>query len=381
MRLWFKVFALLPLDWETVSLAFSLYLDIIRFTAALAVLLSHFTSEPFTAHVIPGALGNYGNIAVTIFFVLSGYVISFVTSTREQTASQYSLARIARLYSVIPLALLLTFGLDSIGSAIDPYFYAIPQILMKPESFAGYASSLLFVSEFQIFGFDGIVPGTNNPLWSLSFEATYYLLAGLLLFAPRRISFPSSILILAMAGRTITALLPVWIIGFYTYRFVPRSTLPRLVLIMGMAATMLGILEGHRILRHITDDNFGIVFPWGRGPFNRDLLLDYGVTCLFSAHLIFARQFCERIAVPHARMKAFARWLGDMTFPLYATHYPIICLFAAISPWPNTTYANAAFIFVSLVLIVAVFAAISERLKDTLRSRPWAPHAQRASVR
>ena len=69
---------------------FSLYLDIVRFIAAIAVFLDHISSYPFTKNLFWSPLGSYGGIAVIIFFVLSGYVIAYVTSTREKTLFKYA---------------------------------------------------------------------------------------------------------------------------------------------------------------------------------------------------------------------------------------------------------------------------------------------------
>ena len=51
--------------------ALSIHLDLIRFTAALAVFVAHLSSFPITRGSVWPALGQYGNAAVTLFFVLS----------------------------------------------------------------------------------------------------------------------------------------------------------------------------------------------------------------------------------------------------------------------------------------------------------------------
>ena len=86
--------------------SFSLYLHLIRLAAALAVFFEHLASNPFTQGTIWGRLSAYGTIAVTIFFLLSGYVIAYVVAHRERTAREYVVGRASRLYSVIPIALL-----------------------------------------------------------------------------------------------------------------------------------------------------------------------------------------------------------------------------------------------------------------------------------
>lgn len=160
----------------------SLYLDIVRFLAAGAVLVAHLASEPFTEGLSWHGTAVYGDLAVTIFFVLSGYVISYVTTQRERQPVHFVAARISRLYSVVIVALILTAVLDYSGAYFNEAFYAIKKVLWKSASIFGYAASFFFVNEFLVFGFNGISPGTNAPYWSLSFEATYYLVAGLFLF-------------------------------------------------------------------------------------------------------------------------------------------------------------------------------------------------------
>jgi len=88
----------------------SLYLDLVRFSAALMVFLVHLkvhakgTFGPFWGF----HLDYSSQTAVTVFFVLSGYVIAHVLATREGTPLEYCASRFARLYSVVVPALILT---------------------------------------------------------------------------------------------------------------------------------------------------------------------------------------------------------------------------------------------------------------------------------
>ena len=351
---------------QSMNPAFSLYLDALRFLAAIAVYLSHIASSPFTQNVIWWRLSLYGDVAVIIFFILSGYVISYVTSSRERCAKDYFSARAARLYSVVGIGLLLTFMLDSAGIWLNPDFYTIQKILWKPESLAGYLSSLFFVNEFQIFGFNGIAPGTNGPYWSLSFEATYYVIAGLFLFAKPQLSIPTTLIILMIAGKTIAALLPVWVIGFMLYRIKPLAISAKLSAYLGIASAFV-ILAAPTISAHLPSSNLLISLPWGRSPFNRNLVEDYLVTIAFATHLVCVRQLLQKPISITLQLRNAIRWLGTLTFPLYCFHYPIICFLAAVSPWENTTISDLLFIcFFSVVLIVAL-TPICEQLKRLIR--------------
>ena len=200
---------------------FSIYLDLVRFLAAMAVFTGHMMSNSISGHVIWWRLGEYGQICVTIFFVLSGYVIAYVTSERESIGKIYFMSRVSRLYSVTILALILTYIFDYFGHIFDPKLYeekTIGTVFLKTATITGYVSALFFVNEFQVFKFNGIAPGTNFPFWSLSFEAAYYLIAGLMLFVSKKISIPLILIILLLGGNAITALFPVWCFGFILYK-------------------------------------------------------------------------------------------------------------------------------------------------------------------
>jgi peptidoglycan/LPS O-acetylase OafA/YrhL len=360
------------------NLRFSLYLDLIRFSAALAVFLNHVAFYPFTKGVVDERLGSYGDVAVTIFFVLSGYVIAHVVSTRERTAAQFFQSRAARLYSVVVIALPLTFLFDKLGMWINPDFYAIQEVLWKPESRSGYAASLVFLNEYQIFHFNGIAPGTNGPYWSLSFEATYYLIAGLTVFSISSLRILISVLrilisvsILALAGSTIVALLPIWMFGYFLYLYRDKIRLPYWASLPCFLLSALLLLRVPRISYYLPTDMFGLIFPWGeRGSLShRNILEDYIAAASFALHLIAARDLFSSPLTVYAKSVSSIRWLGSLTFPMYCIHYPAICMLTAISPWATTTFANLAFVSSFTLVLVAVITPFCDLLKNKIRSR------------
>src|ERR1043165_578001 len=74
---------------------FSVYLDLVRVLAALAVWFHHIGDFhswwPVQNFLKPGL------DAIIVFFVLSGYVIAFASDTREKTLQEYTLRRMARI--------------------------------------------------------------------------------------------------------------------------------------------------------------------------------------------------------------------------------------------------------------------------------------------
>jgi peptidoglycan/LPS O-acetylase OafA/YrhL len=75
---------------------FSNYCDVLRFSAAFAVLLSHVSTHSLSGGFLY-QLQRIGHPSVIVFFVLSGYVISYVVSSKEKTLADYATSRLARL--------------------------------------------------------------------------------------------------------------------------------------------------------------------------------------------------------------------------------------------------------------------------------------------
>jgi len=344
----------------------SAYLDLVRFLAALAVYIVHLAASPITEDFLPWQLSQFGSVAVTIFFVLSGYVIAHVVKNRERCWTSYTSSRMSRLYSVAIVAALITFAADWIGQAIAPDFYKIPKILSSPPSVQGYAASLSFLNEWQIFGFGGISIGTNGPWWSLSFEATYYLMAGLLLFAPVWISLPASAAILFAAGPTIAVLAPLWGLGYLLYK------VNAAVRLSAWAALALFVVGGAAIAAYpyigLLIPPPEIPFPFGRGPFQRNVWADYFVALAFALHLTGANRLAMRWqTVPDTIARLFQR-AGMLTFPLYLIHYPVLSLVAAVSPFDRHGVVHAAFVSALVAIVVIAATPICEWLKRVLRA-------------
>src|SRR5215813_6648694 len=152
--------------------ALSLYLDALRFAAAFTVFLSHYG----TARVSGGLfwqVQSYGHTAVLVFFVLSGFVIAWVTETREHSLEDYALSRVARLYSVIVPAFIVTAVLDYLGTAVDPLLYGPEWGHSTTHPVLGFVLSAAFLGESWVLT---MLPGFNVPYWSLNYEAWYYVL-------------------------------------------------------------------------------------------------------------------------------------------------------------------------------------------------------------
>lgn len=148
----------------------SVTIDALRGLAALAVLAAHADAydlvkfAPFTEHKV--WLGHFG---VALFFVLSGALIW--RSAQRASLAEYALNRATRILPLylasIAFAALL---LPMVGSyiAID----ASPEVIVRHLTFT------------QAFG-EPVSRALNPVLWTLSFEATFYMLVPLLALSLR----------------------------------------------------------------------------------------------------------------------------------------------------------------------------------------------------
>ena len=147
---------------------FSLYLDLVRFVAALLVLLTHVRQFGLVSGAAAGFVPLAGHTAVIVFFVLSGFVIAYTTQSKQVTLRDYAAARITRIYSVALPMLLLAFAcalvLERLAGpgltadyVLDKVYIYLPLHLL----FLGNAWTL---SE---------VPPWLGPWWSLGYEAWY----------------------------------------------------------------------------------------------------------------------------------------------------------------------------------------------------------------
>jgi peptidoglycan/LPS O-acetylase OafA/YrhL len=161
----------------------------------------------------------FGQPAVDVFFVLSGFVIAYVVVTKEGDFKSYLVSRAARLYSVAISALILTLGLCLVGRKFRPDYH------WGDGSPFSYLRAATFTNELW---FSNVAAGNNGVFWSLGYEAFYYALFDAAIFPPRRLRIPSLAIIAIVAGPRILLLLPLWLMGVGAYWFIRRDKLTAL---------------------------------------------------------------------------------------------------------------------------------------------------------
>jgi peptidoglycan/LPS O-acetylase OafA/YrhL len=321
----------------------SLYIDLLRLAAALVVFIVH------AQFLLPGGvpalwrLSSLGGEAVTVFFVLSGFVIAHVVRTREASAIDYAAARLARLYSVALPALAVTLLLDLARAA------------SLQDQAASTLASLLFVNEVW---FNALRPPSNTPFWSLGYEFWYYAIYGAARFVPGRARKYASVALLGIAcGPKILLLMPAWLFGVAAYvharRLCTKAAL--IVALLSTAGLCALVATGAKPAWHAAS------FAAQLGPSaHASYTLVFGA--LAALHLAAMTTLVPRYGNALARCENPIRKAAALTFAIYLFHYPILKFLVPLAP----AAARAPVAMAAALLAIALIGPACDALKPVL---------------
>lgn len=306
---------------------FSLWLDITRLAAALAVVLFHLSIPQNGGWFRVGAIGTN---AVMIFFVLSGLVITYVADQKEPSLDIYAASRFARLWSVLLPALVVTYVADLLGNLSDPSAYMNwgGWIATDGEAWR-LIPSALFVNELW---FASIPPLSNGPVWSLGFEFWYYVIFGAAWYLRGITRSLVVVLGCAIAGPRILMLFPVWLLGVGVYSAVSRWRAPELFgwvlffvpIILIVALTILKI-DG----RLIEAGNALLGEGPGRWKSTQPFIWSYVCGIAIAAHFLGASAIDRPLNLILRPVASVIRNAAGLTLSIYLFHAPLMLLVSA----------------------------------------------------
>jgi peptidoglycan/LPS O-acetylase OafA/YrhL len=275
-------------------------------------------------------LTGFGNQAVMVFFVLSGFLISSVIIRRRFFGNwswrDYTIDRASRLYVVLIPGLLFGLLWDKMGSVlfafnhiysqpVDGFGLAVAQNQLTPSVFLG---NLFFLQTILCPTF-----GSNGPLWSLANEFWYYVLFPVALLSgiawvghSLRTAVPLGILtacLVVFLGPRILGGFVIWLSGtilvfaYANWTFPTRGWLS--VYIVATIFLLAGCLIASRIGRWVIFGN------------------DLGVGISFSLFLFAVLQMDaakEKSVYPSA-----AHFLAGFSYSLYVLHFPLLLFLRA----------------------------------------------------
>uniref|UniRef100_C6BBQ8 Acyltransferase 3 n=1 Tax=Ralstonia pickettii (strain 12D) TaxID=428406 RepID=C6BBQ8_RALP1 len=310
----------------------SAQLDSARGFSALVVAVAHtnqFIVAPVFSKWAP-ALGLLAQSAVMVFFVLSGFLIGKSISANEArnngkfSALDYGVDRLVRIWP--PLALSIG-GLVALAW-IAPFFFpsGTASFLQLDGQAPGRVGIEIDRNEllgalFCLNGYLTDTPRSNGPLWSLSIEVGYYVVAGVVAI-PRAwwklasVPVVAGLCWLAWNNDQFFYYAPVWCLGYGLSVLHDRGTsLPKSLLIWCAAISVAcAAYAGHR----------SIVEPDARSAWHAlvafNLLIGLAFGCLLAMVLAGA------VTLP-ATFKSAASY----SYTLYVIHTPLLLFFFGVT--------------------------------------------------
>ena len=322
------------------------YLDVLRVLSASMVVLFHLKLLEVGPPALLRRLPGFGHEFVIVFFVLSGYVISWSADRKRGTLGLFALDRAARILSVsIPLLLLST--------AVSAALSMGDSLQMVEALFA----NLVFLG--QSWGIDSF-PASNPPFWSLNYEVWYYVVFGCAYYLRGKTRVVACILACALAGPRVLLLLPCWLLGAAIY-FAPQK-LGRAAGVVAVASVLVLLaLSALKVGARIVNPATG--FELGQ---SRTYAKDWVTAFFVAVHIYAMRHFTFRI--PEWFSTAATRGAA-VTFTLYLVNYPMILIAKSVFGHASATLACTLLAVVLVCCCTWLLAMLTEA--HTKRVRDW----------
>lgn len=351
--------------------------DALRFFAFFKVFLLHLpvTAFPWFNYMRAG-----GGIGVQFFFVLSGFLITYIILDEKDKTGQFNLKhffarRVLRIWPLYYLMILVAF--------LTPFI--TENLLHVATSSQGYSpewwKSLLFLENYKMMA-TGEHPNVSplGVMWSLCIEEHFYIIWGLLLyFIPVR--------------RLPVVIVCSVVIGYFSRLFYDLSNIPALDIFTNIDLFAYGAVPAYLLTtRRFATENALLRIP-------------LAVKLLFTAVLLVVVQVCSQytdddnafvtlttvLGVLFAILISFTipqytrfrisdknilSRLGQYTYGLYLYHTIIISLLRAAYPAMglNTDTPGGAALFIIIALLATILCSMASYYifeRPFLRLKKW----------
>jgi peptidoglycan/LPS O-acetylase OafA/YrhL len=312
-------------------------LDGLRGIAIIMVIIWHYL--PVTQSFFPGWAG------VDLFFVLSGYLITWRLTASLQQPHYFSRFYRNRILRIFPL-----YYIVVIGFLLAIHFFVQPKNLPTFDTYTNHWKSFLIFTENWTFVFYGFPLNLSlGPLWSIAVEEQFYLV------------WPALILLLP-GKRSRTTILLLLIVGIMLTRscwYLEHSSIPRLYYnaFFRMDSFVVGALlyELHDAKIKIAANQtawimlgllaiFLLHTPIPHMPVPGDPFLmtaGYTILAFFFACALDLAARREKNAFSGFLSGKFLRETGKISYCLYLIHFPILQFMSSrlhaygLSHWPG----------------------------------------------
>ena len=354
----------------------------IRLLLAVAVVFEHCYGTAFSG----------GVFAVQLFFVVSGFFISYIlieAQTYNSVRSFYKnrALRLFPAYWVVALASLAMYVGGAYLAGNPPPFLEVYQNIDTAGRTALVLSNIfLFGQDWIIFSAvnDGVFHLTEDyhqsdfwvwrgllvpPAWSLGVELTFYLIAPFIL--------PRLKLLVVLLGMSV--LLRIWLISIglglqdpWSYRFFPTE----------LALFILGALSHQLWMPYVTTKSW----MSSRNTATVSIIMISLIFFLVTLSLVHIRIILLLVFVlslpflfAFQKNRSWDQWLGELSYPIYICHWSVIFPVSYVWDRYSGEFGYQGLDETAVVLILTVAAALVlkkfvvdpvENLRDRVRQTP-----------
>lgn len=320
----------------------------LRALAACMVLGYHACvfANSVAGYAIP--INNAGAAGVDLFFIISGFIITYVTGTHIHPIEFW----VRRLIRIAPLY----------------WFYTLIMVgllVLVPKAFAQLQFSWRYLVYSWCFILSENNAGSIGTLlgvgWTLCYEAYFYAVFGLMLYLPQRYRF------IGLGGLILTGTLLQMLIQPAAFATVAVSSLPLEFLAgcllarayqrqwhLPTAAAIIALVAGLLALFVAGQHN------WVQHQQSGHRVLYFGLPCLAIAAGVIALEVRHALAIP--------RWLlaiGAASYSLYLSHQFILVVLAKIWQLAGLTALLPAPVFVVFMLVsISALALVAYRCTE-----------------
>lgn len=349
-------------------------MGVVRVLLAFAVVFQHTYGTQFDG----------GYMAVQLFFIVSGFVISFILIELNSYPTVFAfyknrVLRLFPIYYLVALGSLVLYVIVpmAVGST-SPFQEVFRSIDANGLGLLIFSNLFIFTQDWIMFTavHDGVFQFSTNvfeselsvwrgllvpPAWSLGVELTFYLIAPFIL--------PRMRLLFLLLGLSIAVRLYLINAGLtqndqWNYRFFPSELA---FFIVGALAHQLGVPLAQR--SGLLTKTLSHVVTWAFIGFvlifvTLDVAIPRLVTIVvFTAVLPFMFYF--------QKFNPWDRWIGELSYPIYLVHWPIMYVvnfgWDRISLTPGYQGMDET-LFVALLSVVAALVLkklVADRIEKT----------------
>lgn len=344
-------------------------LDGLRGVAAIIVVTFHLTEPLATGHL--DNLVNHGYLAVDFFFLLSGFVMGYAYDDRwhKMSIGGFLKRRIIRLQPLVILGMTLgAIGFYFTDSTIWPLIHTIPLWKMLLVMLIGYTVLPVPLS-LDIRGWQEMHP-LNSVGWSLFFEyiANIFYAIGIRKFSNKALSVFVLIAGVSLAHLAITSpngdVAGGWTLNWEQGR-------------IGITRTIFPFFAGLLLSRVAKPTHIKNAFLWC----SLLLAVILYMPRISGADYLWMNGIYESVSIiiffplivyigasgilKTATGNKLCKFLGDISYPLYLVHYPIVYFYVAwISNNKGITFTEALPVAVAILLGSIVLAYLSLKWYD-----------------